>query len=83
MLEVFGPVRARLREPDFIHGGGFTFPQLPPGTYTLKIGATGFQSYVRSNITLTAGPQPSRTVFAGIVQAPLWPIRLDKISRGR
>jgi hypothetical protein len=36
-------------------GGGFTFPQLPPGTYTLKIGATGFQSYVRSNIDLTAG----------------------------
>jgi hypothetical protein len=36
-------------------GGGFTFPQLPPGTYTLKIGATGFESYVRSNINLTAG----------------------------
>jgi Carboxypeptidase regulatory-like domain/TonB dependent receptor len=36
-------------------GGGFTFAQLPPGAYTLKVGATGFQSYVRSNIDLTAG----------------------------
>ncbi len=36
-------------------GGVFTFAQLPPGTYNMKVSAPGFKSYERSNIILTAG----------------------------
>ena len=38
-----------------VAGGTFTFDELPPGTYTLKVDATGFETYVRSNVVLTAG----------------------------
>jgi Carboxypeptidase regulatory-like domain/TonB dependent receptor-like, beta-barrel len=33
--------------------GQYTFPDLPPGTYAVTIGARGFQSYKRTGIVLT------------------------------
>ncbi len=35
--------------------GGFTFTQLPPGRYEVKVSAPNFKDYERSNILLTAG----------------------------
>lgn len=35
--------------------GGFVFPALPPGVYTLTVGATGFRKAVVSNIEVTVG----------------------------
>jgi hypothetical protein len=37
--------------------GLYTVTQLPPGTYTLTISHTGFQTEVRSNLELTVGQQ--------------------------
>src|SRR5580698_6373882 len=54
-VSIESPAMMQLKSMVSDNGGGFTFAQLPPGTYTLKIGAPGFQSYVRSNIDLTAG----------------------------
>ena len=38
-------------------GGDFGFTFVPAGTYTLKIEAQGFNSYLNTGITLTAGQQ--------------------------
>jgi hypothetical protein len=35
--------------------GGFTFAALEPGTYTIRVELTGFQSHERKNVTLTSG----------------------------
>jgi len=35
--------------------GLFTFPQLPPGTYSLTVGFAGFQSYKQDGITVNVG----------------------------
>ncbi len=36
-------------------GGVFTFGELPPGSYSVKVDASGFKTYDRSNVVLTAG----------------------------
>jgi carboxypeptidase family protein/TonB-dependent receptor-like protein len=36
-------------------GGAYRFPSLPPGTYSVKVDLTGFQSVVRDNITVQVG----------------------------
>jgi outer membrane receptor protein involved in Fe transport len=41
--------------------GDFGFTFVPPGTYTLKIQAKGFNSYVNTGITLAAGQQTRQT----------------------
>src|SRR5262245_14854532 len=35
-------------------GGDFTFPAIPPGTYTVKIDRAGFRGLVRTGIVLTS-----------------------------
>jgi len=35
--------------------GLYTFPQLPPGTYTLAVSSPGFQSYTQKGITVNVG----------------------------
>ena len=35
--------------------GLFTFPELPPGTYSLAVAAPGFQSYTQNGITVSVG----------------------------
>ncbi|MGA7343148.1 MAG: TonB-dependent receptor [Terracidiphilus sp.] len=35
--------------------GLFTFPELPPGTYTLTVTSSGFESYTQSGITVEVG----------------------------
>jgi hypothetical protein len=35
--------------------GLFTFPELPPGTYTLAITSQGFESYTQVGITVNVG----------------------------
>jgi hypothetical protein len=35
--------------------GLFTFPELPPGTYSLTVTSTGFQSYTQNGITVYVG----------------------------
>jgi outer membrane receptor protein involved in Fe transport len=41
--------------------GDFSFPFVPVGTYTLKIDAQGFKSFVSTGIPLTAGQQVRKT----------------------
>jgi hypothetical protein len=36
-------------------GGVYRFPSLPPGTYSVKLDLTGFQSMVRPNIVVSVG----------------------------
>ena len=33
--------------------GGYTLPTLPPGTYTVTVSASGFQSYTQTGIAVT------------------------------
>jgi hypothetical protein len=35
--------------------GLFTFPELPPGSYSLTVAAPGFQSYTQNGITISVG----------------------------
>lgn len=35
--------------------GLFTFPELPPGTYTLSVASPGFESYTQNGITVSVG----------------------------
>jgi integrase len=39
--------------------GFYVFPSLPPGQYTVKVAAPGFQTFVETNVTLTMN-QPTR-----------------------
>ena len=34
--------------------GDFTFTLMPPGTYTVKVSAAGFQAYIQNGVVLTA-----------------------------
>ena len=42
-----------LRETATSLAGGYTFPILPPGTYTVTIGSSGFQTYTRTGVEVT------------------------------
>ncbi|MEO8096360.1 MAG: carboxypeptidase-like regulatory domain-containing protein [Acidobacteriota bacterium] len=43
--------------------GNFTFPQLPVGTYTVRVNAPGFKTYVRQNL----GVQATQTIRIDVV----------------
>jgi hypothetical protein len=76
--------------------GGYTLPTLPPGTYTIKVGAPGFQTYTKTgvivvvnsvtrvDVSLNVGQvSESLTVAAeaGALQTDRADVRTDMTSR--
>lgn len=54
-VTIFNADRAITRTYTTDDNGFFTFTLLPPATYLLEIGATGFKQYKQEGITLSAG----------------------------
>lgn len=46
--------------------GSYSFRLVPPGTYTLKVEASGFNSYQQDGIALTAGNAATQAVKLGV-----------------
>ena len=42
--------------------GQFSFPGIPPGTYTLKVTLQGFKTYVTNDVVVTSGAPANVTV---------------------
>jgi Carboxypeptidase regulatory-like domain len=46
--------------------GRYAFPQIPPGTYSLRVEQKGFRTYVQNNITLTVGESATQAVLLSV-----------------
>ena len=65
-------------------GGDFTFPAIPPGTYTVKIDRAGFRGLVRTGIVLTSTQRLSlgmTTIAFPHVQLRFLPQQLPRLQR--
>jgi hypothetical protein len=58
-VELVGSSLVGKKEADTDAGGYYRFANLPPGTYTLTVGAKGFTTVKREGLTLEVGHLPS------------------------
>src|SRR5262245_26923827 len=58
-IEVFGPNLIGTRKVKTDEAGAYRVSALPPGTYTMTVGASGFRTYKQPGITLTVGRLPN------------------------
>ncbi|MBZ5585952.1 MAG: TonB-dependent receptor, partial [Acidobacteriia bacterium] len=61
-VEVTGPALIGVKKMDTDSGGYFRFANLPPGSYTITVTATGFRTAKLENIDLAVGRLPSLEV---------------------
>ena len=61
-VEVMSPALIGIKKMDTDAVGHYRFANLPPGTYTLNVTATGFRGYKQANIVLQVGHLPTADV---------------------
>jgi len=61
-VEVTSPALIGIKTADTDQAGFFRFVNLPPGTYTLTVKATGFRTYKQGDIPLEVGHIPTANV---------------------
>src|SRR6185295_16750063 len=54
-VEVYGPALIGTRKAQTNEAGIYRFAALPPGEYTMTVGAPGFRTYKQAGISLSVG----------------------------
>ncbi len=65
-VEVTSPALIGAKRMETDQGGNYRFTNLPPGTYTINVTASGFRPYKQENITLAVGRLPTVDIKMGV-----------------